>query len=181
MSILQLKPHLTVEQLKERMQKAQTVTCFKRWQLLHAVATNRGMSAHAVGLLLGCSSHVVKRTVQHYNKQGAAFVEKANWGGRREARCLLLFQQEVDLLQSWEQPALEGGVLVAKQLRQAVEDKVGHVVSDDYLLDLLHRHGWRKKAPRPEHTKAEEVRDKREAFKKKHQNCWENKVQTPNP
>ena len=171
MAILQLKPQLTVEQLKERMQKERKVFCFKRWQILHAVATNRGISAQAVGLLLGCSPHVVKRTVQLYNKRGAAFVEQANWGGRREKRCLLPFEQEAELLQSWEQAALEGGVLVAKQLREAVEQKVGHAVSDDYLWDLLHRHGWQKKAPRPEHSKAAEVKEKREAFKKKLRNC----------
>lgn len=167
MSILQLKPHLIVEQLRERMQKEQKVYPFKRWQILHAVAISKGIKAQAVGLMLGCSVHVVKRTVQLYNKRGAAFVEEANWGGRREKRCLLSVEQEKQLLQTWETTALEGGVLVAKQLRQAVEEKVGHRVSDDYLWDLLHRHGWRKKAPRPEHTKAAEVKEKRAAFKKK--------------
>jgi transposase len=170
MSILQLTPHLTVEQLKERMQKEQTVFCFKRWQILHAVATNRGITAQTASLLLGCSAHVVKRTVQLYNKRGAAFVEQANWGGRREKRCLLPFGEEAALLQSWETTALEGGVLVAKQLREAVEQKVGHTISDDYLWDLLNRHGWRKKAPRPQHPKAEEVKEKRETFKKKSRN-----------
>lgn len=168
MAILQVKPHLTVEQLKERMQREQKVPVFKRWQILHAVATNKGIKAQAVGLLLGCSPDVVKRTVQRYNKRGAAFMEQAKWGGRREKRCLLSFEQEEQLLQSWEVTAQEGGVLVAKQLRETVEQKVGHQVSADYLWDLLHRHGWRKKAPRPEHPKATEVKEKREVFKKKH-------------
>jgi transposase len=168
MAILQLKPHLTVEQLKERMKKAQQVHAFKRWQMLYAVATNQGITAQAVALLLGSSVHVVRRTVQLYNKQGAEFLQKLSWGGRREQRCLMCFEEEEQLLQSWEATALEGGVLVAKQLREAVERKLGHKVSDDYLWDLLHRHGWRKKAPRPEHPKAEEAKQKREAFKKKH-------------
>ena len=166
MSILQLKPHLTVAQLKERMQKEQVVYKFKCWQILHAIATNSGITAQSAGLLLGCGAHTVKRTVQRYNKTGAAFLEQAKWGGRREQRCLMSFDQEAQLLQSWEQKALEGGVLVAKQLRAAVEQQVGHAVSDDYLWDLLHRNGWQKKAPRPEHPKAAEVKDKREAFKK---------------
>jgi transposase len=123
---------------------------------------------------------VVKRTVQLYNKKGAAFMEQANWGGRREKRCLLSFEQEAALLHTWEVTALEGSVLVAKQLRQAVEQKVRHAVSDDYLWDLLHRHGWQKKAPRPEHPKAAEVKEKREAFKKKHLNSLKNKPQVQN-
>ncbi|MBD0367214.1 MAG: hypothetical protein ICV53_14060 [Flavisolibacter sp.] len=31
---------------------------------------------------------------------------------------------------------------------------------------MLRRHGWSKKAPRPEHPKAVEVKEKREALKK---------------
>lgn len=133
MIILQLKPHLTIKQFKERMQKERKVFCIKRWQILHAISTHRGISAQPVGLLLGCSVHMVKRTVQLYNKRGAAFVEAVKWGGRRVKLCLLPFDEEVALLQSWEQAALKGSVLVARQLREAVEQKAGHTFSDDYL------------------------------------------------
>ena len=177
MAILQLKPHLSVEQLKERMHKERQVHRFKRWQILHAIATHKGIKAQAVALSLGSSIHVVRRTVQLYNRQGADFLEKLRWGGRRENRCLMRFEEEQELLQSWEATALEGGVLVAKQLRETVEQKVGRNVSDDYLWDLLHRHGWSKKAPRPEHPKAVEAKEKREAFKKKHVNCLAGKQQ----
>ncbi len=181
MSILQLKPHLTAEQIKERMQKEQKVHAFKRWQILYAVATQKGLKAQAIALLLGCSAHVVRRTVQLYNKLGAVFMEQRKWGGRREERCLLRYQEEEAVLQTWTATALQGGVLVAKQLRKAVEQKVGHAVCDDYLWDLLHRHGWSKKAPRPEHPKAEQVNEKREAFKKKHPNSLRNKAQAQSP
>src|ERR1043165_5003126 len=171
MAILQLKPPLTAGQLKEQMQKERQVYRFKRWQILHAVATHSGITAEQVALLLGSSSNMVRRTVQLYNKRGAAFIEQETWGGRREERCLMCFEEEEQLLQSWEAAALEGGVLVANQLRQAVETKIGRKVSDDYLWDLLHRHGWTKKAPRPEHPGAAAVNQKREAFKKKYPNC----------
>lgn len=177
MAILELKPHLTVEQLKERMQKEWRVHCFKRWQILHAVAANKGTTAQSIALLLGSSVHVVRRTVQLYNKEGADFLQHLRWGGRREERCLLHFEQEKQLLQSWEATALEGGVLVAKQLRKTVEQKLGHRVSADYLWDLLHRHGWSKKAPRPEHPRAGNAKEKREAFKKKYLNCLKSKPQ----
>jgi len=170
MAILQLKAHLSVEQLKERMNKERRVYCFKRWQILHAIATHSGITAQAVALLLGSSISVVRRTVQLYNKRGAAFTGQGKWGGRREERCLMGFE-EAQFLKTWEATALEGGVLVAKQLRQAVEKKMGHKVSDDYLWDLLHRHGWTKKAPRPQHPGAVEAKEKREAFKKKCLNC----------
>lgn len=88
--------------------------------------------------------------------------------GRRKERCRLSQEEEQKLLQDQEEPALEGKVLVARQLRQAVENKTGRSVSEDYLWNLLHRHGWRKNAPRPEHPKADEpIKKPREAFKKK--------------
>lgn len=181
MAILQLKPHLTVEQLKERMNKERRVSAFKRWQMLHAVATHRGITAQQIAWLLGASINVVRRTVQLYNKSGAVFMEQGTWGGRREKPCLMDFEEEQKLLHCWETTALKGKVLVARQLKEAVENKVGHSVSDDYLWDMLHRHGWRKKAPRPEHPKAGEVKQKREAFKKKYPNCLNNKQQVQSP
>ncbi|MBD0294698.1 MAG: hypothetical protein ICV53_03615 [Flavisolibacter sp.] len=43
---------------------------------------------------------------------------------------------------------------------------MGHSGSDDYLWGLLNQHGCSKKAPRPEHPKAEAAKEKTEAFKK---------------
>ena len=77
--------------------------------------------------------------------------------------------------------ALEGKVLVAKQLRQAVEQKAGHSIADDYLWDMLHRHDWTRKAPRPQHSKAVQAEDKREAFKKKPLHFFTNRQPTKNP
>ena len=168
MPTLQLKPHLTVEQLKERMNQQGQLYHFKRRQIVHAVATHSGITAQIVASLLGSSTAVVHRTVQLYNKQGAAFLEQRTWGGRREKRCLMSWEEEQKLLQRWEATALEGGILVAKQLGKSVETKIGHKVSADYLWDMLHRHGWTKKVPRPQHPKAAEGKEKTEAFKKKY-------------
>ncbi len=88
------------------------------------------------------------------------------------------FEEEQELLQSWTQAALAGEVLVAKQLCEAVEKKVGHSVSDDSLCDMLNRHGWSKKAPRSQHPKAAQAKQKTEVFKKKHPHSL---LQRPQP
>ncbi|MEJ0101233.1 MAG: winged helix-turn-helix domain-containing protein [Bacteroidota bacterium] len=44
-------------------------------------------------------------------------------------------------------------IKTANDIRLAVERKAGKPVSDDYLWDLLHRNGWKKKMPRPHHPK----------------------------
>ncbi len=123
MAILQLQPHLTIEQLKERMNQETKIRFFRKWQILHAVATHVGIRAKTVALLLGTSPAVVRRTVQLYNKGGADFLHGRLWGGRREQRCLLHLKQEEALLEEAKQQALKGEILVAKQLRCLVEEK----------------------------------------------------------
>ena len=57
--------------------------------------------------------------------------------------------------------------MIAGQLRSLVEEQTGGTVCDDYRWDLLRRHHWNKKAPRPQHPQAEaKVKEQREAFKK---------------
>ena len=87
MAILQVKPHLTVEQLKERMHKERQVHRFKRWQILHAVATNKGITAQGVALSLGSSAHQVRRTIQLYNTEGAEFLR--SYPGVAEQRSVV--------------------------------------------------------------------------------------------
>jgi transposase len=168
MGSLSIEPHLSIEQIKERLYDSCNGHHASYWQIILTLSLNPGRRAKEYATLLGCSERKLYRIRSLYNIEGPDFTKKLLWGGRREPCCLLSFDQEEALLQTWTATALEGGVLVAKQLREAIEQKVGHRVSDDYLWDLLHRHGWSKKAPRPEHSKAEEVKEKREAFKKKH-------------
>mgnify|MGYP006159892637 CR=1 FL=1 len=180
MGSLRIASHLDVAQIKERLYSCKNGRHASYWQIILTLRLNPGKPAKDYAALLGCSTRKLYRIGALYNNEGPAFTEKLSWGGRRQQRCLLSLEAEEELLQSWEATALEGGVLVAKQLRKEVERKVGHQVSDDYLWDLLHRHGWSKKAPRPEHPKAGEVKAQREAFKKKSLNFFMNKQQVQN-
>jgi transposase len=170
MGSLSIEPHLTVVQIRERMYSCSNGHHASYWQIVLTLSSSPGRKAKAYASLLGCSERKLYRIRALYNKEGADFTNKLLWGGRRQARCLMSFEQEEQLLQTQFTLALQGEVLVAKQLRKAVENKVGHSVSEDYLWDLLQRHGWSKKAPRPQHSKAAASKDKQEAFKKKHLN-----------
>jgi transposase len=171
-----LKPHLSVDQIRERLYGSKNGHHASYWQIILTMSLNPGQATKEYCAYLGISDTKFYRVVALYNEQGGSFCDALQWGGRREKRCLMRFEQEAQLLQSWEATALEGGVLVAKQLRKEIEQKIGHQVSDNYLWDLLHRHGWSKKAPRAEHPKAAEVKQKREAFKKKPPNFLSQKT-----
>ncbi|MBD0298819.1 MAG: winged helix-turn-helix domain-containing protein [Nitrososphaera sp.] len=175
-----LKSHLSHEQIREHLYQSKNGYHASYWQIILTVSLNPGKATSEYCAYLGISDSKFHRIVSLYNKKGASFCDDLQWGGRREKRCLLSFDEEEALLQNRTQAALEGEVLVAKQLRKAVEQKVGRSVSDNYLWDMLHRHGWSKKAPRPEHPKAEETEEKRKAFKKKHPNSLLQKPKTQN-
>jgi len=181
MGSLIISPHLSIAQIKERLYSCSNGRHASYWQIILTLSLNPGRKAKEYASLLGCSERKLYRIGALYNKEGPGFTEKLSWGGRRERRCLMSFEEEEKLLQTWTAIALQGGVLIAKQLRKEVEKKAGHRISDDYLWDMLNRHGWSKKVPRPEHTKAEEVKDKREAFKKKHLNCCVQPLRRQNP
>src|SRR4051812_35063070 len=166
-----LKPHLSTEQIRERLYGSSNGHHASYWQIILTVSLNPGKAIAEYCAYLGISDTKFYRILALYNQQGEHFCEALQWGGRRASRCLMSFEDEQQLLETQTATALEAKVLVAKQLRQAVEQKLGQSVSDHYLWDMLHRHGWTKKAPRPQHPKAAEVKDKVEAFKKKHPNC----------
>ncbi len=166
MSALRLAAHLPAAGIKERLKAEKEVRFYKYWQILNAVATQPGIKAKTIAMLLGTSASTVRRIVQQYNGKGADFMQQLHWGGRREALCYLSLEEEKELLETASKTALQGAVLVAGHLRALVEQKTGCAVSDDYLRDLLHRHHWKKKAPRPKHPDGND--EVREAFKKKH-------------
>lgn len=167
-------------QIRERLYQSKNGHHASYWQTILMVSLNPGKATKEYCSYLGISDTKFYHIVSLYNEHGASFCETLMWGGRREERCLMGFAQEEELLQTWAELALAGEVLVAKQLRKMAEEKTGHKISEDYLWDMLHRHGWRKKVPRPEHPKVAQAKEKREAFKKKHPNCFAQKPKTPN-
>jgi len=167
MGCLSIVTHLTTEQIKGRLYGCTNGHHASYWQIILPLSLNPGRKPFEYAALLGCGERKLYRIGSLYNRQGADFIEKLQRGGRREKRCVMSFEQEAALLENWTTTALEAKVLVAKRLRKAVEEKTGHAVSTDYLWDMLHRHGWTEKAPRPQHPEAAEGKAKREAFKKK--------------
>jgi transposase len=106
--------------------------------------------------------------VEHYNLDGAAALIYKYKGGRR--RALLNINEEADLFVSLESLASKGLIKTANDIRNVVEQRIGKTVSDDYLWDLLHRNGWKKKMPRPYHPKRS-IEDQA-AFKKNFPKTW---------
>jgi transposase len=64
-------------------------------------------------------------------------------------------EEEAAFLAQFTEKAKLAGVLIVSEIRQALEEKLGHKTSRATTYNLLHRHGWRKLAPDKRHPKAD--------------------------
>jgi transposase len=164
MRILQVKPYLTDKELKSLMNKQHDSASFRDFQIIYSVQTNFGKKAEEIAQVLGISTNKVYKTVEKYNKKGLSWRANTGRGGRRESGCIMPLSAESEFLSSIEQEALNGEILTYKHIKNRLELSIQRSVSDDYIWDLLKRHGWRKKVPRQSHPKSD--KQSQEEYKK---------------
>jgi transposase len=165
---LQVAGHLSNAQVQARLSQSRGTPGHNRWQIIYLIQVGGVHAAELLAPLVNLSVHSIYKIVENYNHAGAeALVYKVK-GGRR--RSLLSLTEEAALFTSLESLASKGLIKTANDIRMVVERKAGKSVSDDYLWDLLHRNGWKKKMPRPHHPKRniEEQAD----FKKNSPTSW---------
>lgn len=171
MRILQLVSHLTTSELSIKLSICENAHQRSYWQILLSVSFNPNKKAQEYASFLGLSKSKIYKVVQLYNKQGASFADNVHWGGRRSKTSHMSFEEEKQMMEELRTEAIKGKILVAKYIRELVEKKIGKKVSDDYLWDLLKRHNWKKKMPRPEHPKRN--KSAQEDFKKNSPKYWQ--------
>ena len=136
MRTLQLRDHLTNDQLIEKLSSSGGTSDFTRWQILYLVQLAKQVSADIISPLVGLSKPSIYKIVERYNKQGPLAIKCKLRGGRRNA--LLSVNEEEQLFINLEEQASKGLIKTANDIRQVVELKVGKAVSDNFLCDLLH-------------------------------------------
>ena len=146
-----IKRYLTREAVEIRMQEADSLGQFKRWQVILLKMNNREMSGDEVARVCGVSCNTVYQWVTMYNKYGPKEYELKGRGGRRTG--LLSYTKEKELLQTLIERVKSGQVVTAKVVKDKVEKLLEKKVSKDYAYDLFHRHNWRKVKQRPHHLK----------------------------
>jgi transposase len=73
-------------------------------------------------------------------------------------------QDEKTFLENLEEEGSLGQILEINTIHQKLMAQLGRAVPKSSAYNLLHRHGWRKIAPRPYHPKSNP--EAQEAFKK---------------
>ena len=155
--ITRAAPHLSVEEVKERMNNDPRSLYRKRWLIIyHALIDPR--EAKDIARHTGVSVKTVHKLISTYNRLGIAAVETPGKGGRRNE--YLTFEEEKELLTPFFERAKKGELTTVAQIKQEFEKKVGQKVDETTIYRLLKRHEWRKLVPRPFHPKADKEEQK---------------------
>ncbi|WP_425360100.1 MULTISPECIES: helix-turn-helix domain-containing protein [unclassified Candidatus Tisiphia] len=152
---------VNVEEVKQLMNEAKTKEEFRRYQSIYLRVSEK-MPTSLIAKVTGLSESHVHRTHSQCRKKGLKALCSRKKGGRY--RSYLTQEQEREMLKKIEQNAVNGGIVEISKVHKIFEETVGSKIARYTAYRLLHRHGWRKIAPRPYHPK--QKKDAVETFKK---------------
>ena len=150
--ITRAAPHLSVEEVKERMSTDPRSFYRKRWLIIYNALVDP-REAKDIARHTGVSVATVHKLISSYNRLGVAAVETPGKGGRHNE--YLTVEEERELLTPFFELAQKGELTTAAHIKHAFEKRVGHEVDETTIYRLLERHQWRKVVPRPFHPKAD--------------------------
>ena len=122
----------------------------------------QGMTTTNIAGVLGWNVNTVRIIQKQFIDHGIQAITELKRGGRNHA--LMTPEEEKEFLSSFEAATAGGGILVANEISNALETRLGRKVHKTTIYRMLHRNGWRKISPRPTHPKRNS--ELAEAFKK---------------
>lgn len=154
-------PHLSAEEIKGRIKKTAGFRRVQKWLvILNALVDPR--PAQEIAHHTGLATQTVHNLVSQYNRRGPQVLEGPGKGGRRKA--YLSRAEEASFLEPFVQKALTGQVATVREIKKALEKRIGTSVHKTTVYRLLRRQGWRKVVPRPYHKEAKP--DEQKAYNK---------------
>ena len=149
-----------IEEIKQAMKNTASKAEFQRLQCVYLADTQQDMAAEKIGEIVMLSTHRVKMIHRNFRKSGMDAIREKR-GGRYRAN--MTYDDEVELLQRFEEESQSGKLVVVGRIKTAYEAKLGREVAESTIYRMLARHGFRKIVPYQRHPKAnKEVQD---AFK----------------
>lgn len=147
-------PAGTTERMKQLLTAATSLSEYRRIQSIYFRA-KYGYSAVQIADMVGLKIQTVRNLHAAYLKDGEVVLQLTGKGGRYHSNLSL--QEEDALLSAFEVDGQLGDIVQVGQLHRAYEQRVGRSVPSSTVYRLLHRHGWRKLAPRGRHPKGNEA------------------------
>jgi transposase len=143
------------------MKNASSIEEFQRYQSIH-LRVSAGLDVASIAAATGLAESSIHNLHSRVRREGLEAARAKGRGGRY--RSYLSIEEEKELLAKMEPQAKRGGMIEVSKMHRAMEEKVGGTVAKNTVYQLLHRHGWRKIAPRPKHPKGDVAAQ--ESFKK---------------
>lgn len=154
-------PDGTAAQMEALLKEERDASALRRIQCIYFRCAY-GMLPEQIARMTGFSVGTVRNLHSRFYHEGVSALEIRPRGGRLHS--YLTPEEESAFLAPFFAEAEAGGILEVSRIHAAFEARVGHRVYKPTVYDLLHRHGWRKIAPRPTHPSTDE--DAQAAFKK---------------
>ena len=134
---VQLKPHLTANEIKRFYQQAQDGVEARRWHLLHLVAQQ--WTVRQAAQLVGMNYDYAKAIVRRYNQEGPAGIKNRSQRGQPSPRSLLTPAQQQELKQALQEAPPDGGRWTGPKVAQWIAAKTGKQVWAQRGWDYLQR------------------------------------------
>lgn len=159
--ITRVRPHLSEEELRARIKQARNAaTARKLLVILNALVDPR--AAEEIALHTGVSVHSVHAWVPAYNRHGLEGILGPGTGGRRREH--MSREEETIFLKPFFERAETGEIATTAEIRQALQECVGHPLHHSVVYRFLQRNEWRQVMPRPSHVQSSQ--EIQEDFKK---------------
>jgi transposase len=145
-----------MERILERLLELQSqVKSVKEWKRLEVVWLREklGLSGPEVAGALNYRLQTVHAIWHLWRREQEGLFQRPRPGGRNHA--YLTIEEEKAFLRPFLRKAEGSGVLTIAEIKAAYEKRVNKQVSPSTIYRLLHRHGWRKIAPRKRHPKSD--------------------------
>ena len=155
--VIRVKPHLTLEDIDARLKNLHDFWRIRRWLgIRHAVV--EPAPAKDIACRLGLSVLTVRELIEAYNRHGPEALETTGKGRRQHA--YLSVEAERTLLAPFLAASQAGHIAIARPIKKAFADSLGHRIATSTIYRLLHRHHWRTVGPRPKNPqRSKEAQD----------------------
>lgn len=160
---IELKPHLTTEELRAPYRSCQKPQEKARWHALYLIS--QGAVAAAAARRVGRASSWITTLARPYNREGAsAAIRKQLPKLSHRAKVDHQLGQELD--KALRAPAPDGGLWTAPKVSAWITDKTGQEVHQTTAWRAMRRLGFSLQVPRPANKRRVSTEEQAE-FKKR--------------
>lgn len=159
---IQLKPHLTTEELLSRYRSCQKPQEKVRWHALHLIS--KGAVAADVARRLGRASSWITSLTRRYNRDGAASISRQP-STRPSHRAKVDAGVGKELAKALRSAAPDGGLWTAPKVAAWITEKTGQEVHQTTGWRAMRRLGFSLQVPRPANKRRASPAEQ-QAFKK---------------